>query len=109
MDPCGSFWWRDIYNLSPEFRGIARCNIVAGDSILFWKDPWMDQPASMVYPRAFSYAINEDVSAKDFLTANTLGENFQLPLSAQAIQELRSAQEETAEILLDTHATDQWS
>ena len=69
----------------------------------------MDQPASMVYPRAFSYAINEDVSAKDFLTANTLGENFHLPLSAHAIQELRSAQEETAEILLDTHATDQWS
>ena len=108
-DLCGSFWWRDVCKLSPIYRGISKCSIVKGDTILFWKDPWKDQLASESYPRAFSFALDEDVSATDFLSADTLGANFHLPLSSQAIQELRHAQEDTAHIVLDNSSNDKWS
>jgi hypothetical protein len=25
VDPCGSFWWKDVMKLSPIFRGITSC------------------------------------------------------------------------------------
>jgi hypothetical protein len=40
--PCGSPWCRDIYKLSPIFRGIACSQIGDGRSTLFWKDKWLD-------------------------------------------------------------------
>ena len=91
-DLCGSFWWRDICKLSPIYRGISKCTIGSWDTILFRKDPWKDVPAYESYPRAFSFSLDEDVSARDFLAAGTLGANFSLPLSVQAIAELRIAQ-----------------
>jgi hypothetical protein len=32
----GSFWWKDILRLSNLFRGIARCTIGDGSTVLFW-------------------------------------------------------------------------
>jgi hypothetical protein len=31
----GSFWWRDILKLSDEFRGIAKCKIGNGTTVMF--------------------------------------------------------------------------
>jgi hypothetical protein len=64
--PCGSPWCRDIYKLSPIFRGIACSQIGDGRSTLFWKDKWLDNISSEEFPRAFSFTTNEDVSVKDF-------------------------------------------
>src|SRR5438105_4736802 len=38
MDPCGSFWWRDVCKLMPIFRGISKCKVGNGSTALFWKD-----------------------------------------------------------------------
>ena len=59
--------------------------IISGDTILFWKDPWNDVLPSDSYPRAYSFALSEDVSAKEFLIAQTLGAIFLLPLTPFAI------------------------
>ncbi|XP_073357964.1 uncharacterized protein [Aegilops tauschii subsp. strangulata] len=91
-DPIGSFWWKDVLKLTPEFRGISRVNIVCGTMALFWKDLWTDQLLSESHPRAYSYAVNEDVSVRDFLGITSLGMAFHLPLSPRAHDEVRNLQ-----------------
>ena len=76
MDPCGSFWWKSVLKLSPLYRGFATAIIGNGSSVLLWKDMWLEEIASDIYPRAFSYCRNEDVSVQNFMTAASLGEFF---------------------------------
>ncbi|XP_073359822.1 uncharacterized protein [Aegilops tauschii subsp. strangulata] len=45
------------------------------------KDLWADRLLQESHPRAFSYAINDDVSVCDFLGITSLGLAFHLPLS----------------------------
>jgi hypothetical protein len=67
---------------------------------LFWKDDWLDQIISEKFPRAFSYCLHEDISVQKFLTAPTLSDNFSLPLSPEALQEVKDLQEEAASTVL---------
>lgn len=43
----GSFWWRDIIELSDIFRGIAKYTVSSGTSELFWEDLWNDDLRSI--------------------------------------------------------------
>ena len=59
------------------------------------------------HPRICSFSKNEDVSVYDLLTAFTLGEIFNLPLSIQARGELQDLQTSLADVeLID--AKDIW-
>jgi hypothetical protein len=60
----GSFWWKDILRLSNLFRGIARCTIGDGSTVLFWDDIWMDHILSEQYPRLLSFAKNTSFSPR---------------------------------------------
>ena len=95
-DPCGSFWWRDVMQLSDVFRGITRVILRNGSSSLFWKDAWFDSnrdaPLMELFPRAFSFYLNEDEFVVNVLTATDPGMLFHLPLSAQAREEVREIQ-----------------
>ena len=71
-DPCGSFWWRDVAKLMPIYRGISNVHVTNGSNVLFWKDLWTDTTFDEKYPRALSYAVNEDISVKDFLSITSL-------------------------------------
>jgi hypothetical protein len=93
VDPCGSFWWRDICKLMPIFRGFASSTIGNGQSVLFWKDEWLANIKSECFPRAYSFSTDGDVSVQDFLNATSLSGNFHLPLSPQAMQEVRDLQQ----------------
>jgi hypothetical protein len=84
----------------PVFRGIASSSINDGASTLFWKDSWISTIISDTYPRAFSFAIDEDISVQDFLTSTSLGNLFHLPLSPEAMEELRDLQHNTRHIAL---------
>ena len=92
-EPLGSFWWCDILKLMPVYRGVSRVQIVNGSTALFWKDLWNDNFLQITHPRAFSFATKEDVSVEDFLGSTTLDENFYLPLSPQALDEVHELQE----------------
>ena len=69
----GSFWWKDVMQLSGIFRGITKVIPGVGYSSLFWKDVWfdssLDSPLMDMYPRAFSFCLNEDDSIVKVLTA----------------------------------------
>ena len=106
-DACGSFWWKDLTQLMPIYRGVTHVKIGNGSSTLFWKDNWSQSIYADSCPRAYSYAISEDVSVQHIFTSPHLQENFHLPLSIQAHDELRSIQLEVAENTL-TEEHDTW-
>jgi hypothetical protein len=108
MLPVGSFWWRDIFKLTLVFRGIASCQVGDGTTVLFWKDKWMGHIASDQYPRAFSFSLDEDKSVQDFISAPTLADNFWLPVSSQAREEIRELQNTSRDLVLDPHEKDRW-
>jgi hypothetical protein len=108
MEPVGSFWWKDVCKLMPIYRGIASCSIKDGTSTLFWKDVWLDQVNAEAFPRAFSFVKDEDVSVHQFLSASRLADSFHLPISPEAMEEVRSIQRKSSHIQLsDDH--DIWS
>jgi hypothetical protein len=63
---CGSFWRKVIMILSHIYRGIERCNVGKGDTVLFWKDLWEDQVMTDQCPHLHSFSINDDISVSDF-------------------------------------------
>jgi hypothetical protein len=109
MAPCGSFWWHAVFSLSHIFRGIAVSYVNDGCSTLFWKDKWLSNINSEEFPRAFSYTKNEDISVRDFLTSNQLSLNFSLPLSPQALDEIRVLQGLAAHIDFSNDTHDTWT
>jgi hypothetical protein len=74
----------------PIFRGFASSDVKDGAMTLFWKDLWLEEVNEEAFPRAFSFSNNEDVFVQDFLTSNSLGHNFHLPLSPLAMEEIRN-------------------
>lgn len=107
-DPISSFWWRDILKLVPVFRGVSNMKIVCGTTSLFWKDLWSPEIISTSHPRAFSFALDEDISVKDFLQITSLGEAFHLPLTPQAHAEIRDLQRIASSILPRGDTSDVW-
>jgi hypothetical protein len=107
LPPCGSFWWSDVFKLTPIFRGIASAKIGDGTTTLFWKDLWLSQINAKKFPRAFSYATREDVSVQGILNASSLSDNFFLPLSPEAMAELRllQAQNVSVQLTMNSHDT----
>jgi hypothetical protein len=108
MDPCGSFWWRDVFKLVPIFRGISVCNVGDGSSTLFWKHLWHGTILADHHPRAFSYSRNEDVSIQQLFSSDRLANNFLLPLSSEASDELRELQADCASVTLEGNS-DSWT
>ena len=92
----------------PTYRGISNVHVTNGSSVLFWKDLWTDNTLDEKYPRALPYAINEDISLKEFLSITSLSEAFHLPLSTQAHAEVRQIQEDTRETVL-SNEPDIWT
>ena len=96
--PCGSFWWHQLVQLMPVYRGVAKVQIGAGDTVLFWKDDWNNSILSDTYPRAFSYTSDEDTSVRKVLSITHLNQAFELPLSVQDFEELRALQQNVQEV-----------
>jgi hypothetical protein len=73
------------------------------------KDVWMQGINSENYPRAFSFVTKEDASVQEFLTSTRLSENFFLPMSHEAMTELRTLHAETADIQITMNTHDTWT
>jgi len=68
----GSFWWRDVSKNCDMFRGIAKCKVGDGSTVLFWLDLWNDNIMHTRYPRLYTFAKNKNISVAQFLTSNTV-------------------------------------
>ena len=107
-DLVGSFWWRDILKLTPQYRGVSCVQVVDGTTTLFWKDLWLDNTLDVSHPRAFSFALHEDASIKDFLESTSLHDLFHLPLSPEALMEVRDLQSLSTRMRQSTTIADVW-
>jgi hypothetical protein len=88
----GSFWWRDIFSLVEDYRSITKCSLGNGNSILFWKDFWMQgELLCDKFPRLFSYVLNEDMSVAEMSLVRDLRSCFSLPLLVEAYAEFHSS------------------
>ena len=56
----GYFWWRDCSKLIVTFKQNAICNMKKGDTILLWKDKWLDNQRTLqgTSPQLHSFAKN---------------------------------------------------
>ena len=94
--------------LAPIYRAITTVTIGDGSSVLFWKDHWLFPSMADEFPRLYSYARDEDVSVQGLLTAASIGASFHLPLSAQAMEELRDMQVAAADVTMTLGSKDSW-
>ena len=77
---------------------------------MFWKDLWLDSEPAQSYPRAYSFAKKEDISVQELLSSGDLATLFHLPLSPQAMDELRDLQLATRHIsMTNTTDGDDWT
>jgi hypothetical protein len=79
-----------------------------GLSTLFWKDDWFSGVIAENFPRAYSFASNEDVFVQTFLTIYRLSSNFWLPLSPQAFEEVKDLQSLAVAVTISSES-DSWS
>jgi hypothetical protein len=104
----GSFWWKDIFRLNVLYRGIAKCNLGNGSSVLFWEDLGAPVVLAHEFPSLFQYASNTRASVSDIITAPDMASVFNLPLPQQAIDELIPMQNILATVPYDENAADKW-
>ena len=78
---CGSFWWRDIMQLSEKYVPLYSITVGTGDSALFWYDKWNGFNMQEKFPRLHSFALDNKSSIGDVIEAHDRTELFELPLS----------------------------
>ena len=86
----GSFCWKDILRLSVLYRGIARCQLGDGSTVLIWEDLLFTELLSLKYPSVFSFVRNKRISVKEVMEIDDLDSLFSLPLSEQAYTQLQA-------------------
>ena len=77
-----------------------------GSFALFWKDLWHEELTSLAFSRAYSYTTDEHISVKNFLGTTVLSSVFQLPLSPQAHEEVKTIQQLLTEINIPEQGED---
>jgi hypothetical protein len=104
----GSFWWKSIISLSDDCRSITKCEVGNGSSVLFWSDLWKDNLFDSSFRRLFSYAKDKFQSVKEFFERESVLDNFHLPLSVQAHDELADLQVILHNASLIPESNDSW-
>jgi hypothetical protein len=61
----GSFWWKSIVKLLPNFKGLAIPAIGNGRSISFWDDQWSQSIPRHNFPELFSFVKNTKLTIKE--------------------------------------------
>ena len=93
---CGSFRWHDIMKLDNIYREFSQIMPGDGRSFLFWSDKWSldnsSEPICRRFPRLFSYALDDKLSAAEVYATQDKASLFFLPLSVHAYGELHEMQ-----------------
>src|ERR1043165_5112352 len=63
----GSFWWKSIYKLIPEYKQMATCTIGTGNTIQVWKDDWGQGILQYDFPHLFSFCQQPDVTITQWM------------------------------------------
>lgn len=109
---CGSFWWKDVFELADNYRAVATVIVNSRDSVLLWSDGWhldgSTRPLRDRLPHLFSYAIDDKISVSDFLSTPDIASLFNLPISQVAATELLCLQDWIANLQRNPMESDVW-
>ena len=108
LSEVGSFWWKNVLRLNVLYRGIAKCSLGNGSTVLFWEDLWCPVVLNQRFPNLFQHASNSSTSVKEIMQAPDLASIFNLPLSQQTFDELAEMQELISAIPYDPATHDLW-
>jgi hypothetical protein len=103
----GSFWWKSMIKLLPNFKGLASPVIGNGGAISFWDDQWSQCIPRQNFPELFSFAKNTKLTIKEAKEQEQFDGFFHLPISEQAYDQylvLKGSWEQL--VLSDAH--DRW-
>jgi hypothetical protein len=98
----GSFWWKDVLKLIPQYKEMTTIQMKDGKSCIFWKDSWNDQFAQTLqidFSESFSFAKNKSISVNMAFSMQSIFDLFNLPLSLPAfnqVQQIHQIMEATA-------------
>jgi hypothetical protein len=104
----GSSWWNNIISLADDYRAVSSIKVGNGSSALFWSDSWKNQLLDNSFPRLFSFFRDKLQSVKEFLEKVSMLDNFHLPLSIEAHQELQQMMDFIIDVSLNPEADDKW-
>jgi hypothetical protein len=102
-----SFWWRDCLKILSDFKGLTKCSIGTGSSVLLWIDSWINVPLNMQLPHLYSFTVNEVVSIHQAKSLEQLLALFHLPLSNEAFAQFQTLQDFMIN-LPDSSDSDSW-
>ena len=105
----GSFWWKDVLRLNVLYRGISRCSLGNGSSILFWEDLWGPVVLALAFPNLYQYAANTSASVLNIMMALDLVTVINLPLPQLAYEELINMQDLISRITFVPNENDRWT
>lgn len=106
---------------SDHFRGIAKCNVGDGTSVMLWNDVWNDQILREELPRLHSFAKNNKISVakyinnhfsknkkKKYINNQSITDNFHLPMSIEAYHELQVLNDIILQLQQNQQQRDEW-
>lgn len=105
--PVGSFWWKSILKLLPQFKQHVRPMIGDGKTIQLWHDLWRDNALSAELPELFSFTLKQTVTIHEMSVAANPIEFFHTPLSAQAFMQFQNLTQTLQSITLQ-EVQDKW-
>jgi hypothetical protein len=85
--PKGSSWWRCMFRMLDQSKGIAQGIVSSCDTIMFWKDLWNGSVLQHSYLHLFSFAKNENISVLSVREHEYLHDLFNIPLSEEAFEQ----------------------
>lgn len=103
----GSFWWRDV-KLIPQFKDLAIIQLKNGETCMFWKDKWLDQPLELEFPKSYSFVKNKTITVNKAFNLNSITNMFNLPLSQTAFDQVMNLQQTMGSINLE-NVDDIWT
>ena len=97
-----------MIKLIPTYKSMALCQVGNGQTVMIWEDTWNSQACRVKYPELHSFRIKDNPSYMEFMDRPILIENFHLPLSLQAFQQLHMFQNDLLSINMSTNP-DVWT
>ena len=88
-----------------SFEAVSQIKLGVGYSVLLWNDFWINHTNATLaqkFQRLFSFAKDPLISIKEDRAVDELTDLFNLPLSAQAFQELSELQQ-----ILQSHSAEE--
>jgi hypothetical protein len=95
--------------LVDKYREFCSVKVGAGDTALFWFDSWHGGHLHSQFPRLFSFAIDQNISVRDFIGSEDRTQFFQQPMSPQAFEEFQEMELNLLNVHCDPMVSDVWS